>query len=153
MKNILIVLCCSCFCFIHSQHNFTSLGSTETFDSFELDYSFGQVFIETSVSKTNFSMEGIHQVFPLSQTYFFNDVNILYYPNPTRDYVYLSFENFNKFNLEFTVFDIKGMLLDTGMFFSNPGKISLGKYSDGIYFIKITYLNKLIKSFKIILKR
>lgn len=153
MKNILIVLCCSCFCFINSQHNFTTLGSTVNFDSYELDYSFGQVFIETSVSKTNFSMEGIHQVFPLSQTYFFNDVKILYYPNPTRDYVYLSFENFNKFNLEFTVFDTKGSVLDTGMFFSNPGKINLGKYSDGIYFIKITYLNNTIKSFKIILKR
>ena len=71
-------------------------------------------------------------------------LNLKSYPNPTKENITISIENFNG-NIQTEVYDIIGNRLQT----TNETTISLRDYSKGIYILKVAYGDK-VKEVKVI---
>ena len=71
-------------------------------------------------------------------------LNLKSYPNPTKENITISIENFNG-NIQTEVYDIIGNRLQT----TNETTISLRDYSKGIYILKVACGDK-VKEVKVI---
>ncbi|MBK6984779.1 MAG: T9SS type A sorting domain-containing protein [Bacteroidetes bacterium] len=72
------------------------------------------------------------------------------YPNPTKDFLKLKLENYKSENLTYHLYQLDGKIIETKKIENLDVTISMEHLASGIYFLKITELNKDIKTFKII---
>lgn len=75
----------------------------------------------------------------LNETSFENNFKISFYPNPTKDYLYINFGTNPDSNYTLQIFDINGKIVQTEIF-SNPKQIeaiSVSSLSKGIYLANI----------------
>lgn len=76
-----------------------------------------------------------------------NEINdVLLFPNPAEDFLFLSFENFNYDNLE--IYDILGnkVIVESILYRSSPYKIDISGLNAGVYYLRIKDKNyKFIK--------
>lgn len=120
-----------------------------------VSYSVGQV-VYTTYSGTNGSVaQGVQQPYEISVITAIEeakDINLVCtaYPNPTNDLLKLKIENFNKENLTYQLYDIKGNLLENNIIKEDETVVSIGRLSAGVYFVRIVDKSKEIKVFKII---
>lgn len=119
-----------------------------------MSYSVGQVVYTTNSSVSNGSVaQGVHQPFEISVVETIVEakgVNLSVSPNPTTDYLLLSFTDFDASKLSFQLFDMSGKLLQSEKITSNQTSISMQNLVPATYFVKVTENNKQIKTFKII---
>lgn len=121
--------------------------------TYQMDWTVGEVAIETYSNATYTLTQGFHQNTytvtaienPTSQ-----DVRMTAYPNPASDFI--TIENTEDSNMEYSIVltDINGKTYLIEKYFDSKKKINLSKYSKGIYFINVKSGNKTIKSFKVI---
>ena len=84
------------------------------------------IFLEGNWISLNTGVQDKYQPFTLKT-----------FPNPTKEDITISIENFNG-NIQTEVYDIIGNGLQT----TNETTISLRDYSKGIYILKVTYGNR-----------
>lgn len=87
------------------------------------------------------------------------ELEVLSYPNPSIDFVYLKVEmykkgnlkteNYEKDNLSYQLFDLAGRLLDSKKIIGNETKIVLSSFVPGYYYLKVTQNDKIAKTIKI----
>ena len=80
------------------------------------------------------------------------DLGFSVYPNPTKDILNLKIANFNNGKLSYQLFSLQGQLLLSETVNSEITRISMYRFSDGMYVLKVNLNNKEVKSFKIFKK-
>jgi hypothetical protein len=121
-----------------------------------VSYTIGQMFNSTQTGTNGFLItEGVQQayeIFTLTSVPQAENISleILVYPNPVTEYLTIQLNDYETADLQFKIFNMKGNLLKTVKAKGNETLINASGFSSGIYFVKITDNQKLIKTFKII---
>ena len=72
------------------------------------------------------------------------------YPNPTSGSLKLRIENYDIKNLKYHIYAINGTFIQSNKVVNNETLVSIEKFVPGVYFMKVTDNNKVVKTFKII---
>jgi hypothetical protein len=132
-----------------------SAGDSYSNSSYLMDWSIGELSIETYTSSTMIISQGFHQgeyvVTRIDEIPFF-DFSITAFPNPTSDLICLKVESTKVEHINYAVSDISGKVLLNGNTANQLEQINFSNYAPGVYFMSVTQNNKLLKSFKIIKK-
>lgn len=83
------------------------------------------------------------------------DFNLMIYPNPAREYLYISFENPENNTLTFSIYNSKGNVVYKQMYLDHSGnkfKIPTKNFENGVYFIKMVFGKQIYSSNFISLK-
>ncbi len=159
MKRLILTIAVAfSICTINAQTASPLLVSTagESFNntSYQLDWSIGEIQTETYIASGQMLTQGFHQ-----SSYFGTSIDqnpllefiISAFPNPTYDFISLNFDNVQNFgNVEYSITDLSGRVLQTKELKSDLEQISFSNYAVGTYFIIVQQNSKLVKSFKII---
>jgi len=130
-------------------------GDVYNGSDFTLSWSIGEGVIETFSNNEIVLTQGFHQ--PSLKVTLIDeaeDINFHFdvYPNPTRDFVTISYSAEEEINCSTQLFDMSGKLIYSKAL---KGKeltehIDLTKYSSNIYILRIVDTNgKLVKSYKV----
>ena len=79
-----------------------------------------------------------------------NNLSFSVYPNPTAGTLKLRIENYDIKNLKYHIYAINGTLFQSTKVVDNETLVSIEKFVPGVYFMKVTDNNKVVKTFKII---
>jgi hypothetical protein len=72
------------------------------------------------------------------------DISI--YPNPTKSYIKIEFNQTQILPTTYYIIDIKGSIVQKGDIFSHTKKLDVSKLSNGMYFITFKYDNSFFLS-------
>ena len=120
-----------------------------------VSYTTGQV-INNTYSGTNGSIaQGVQQPYEISVVTGIEEakdisLQCFAFPNPANDFLTLKLENYKTKNLTYHIYDINGKLLESKEIIDNETKIAMSNLLPSIYFLKLNFNKKEIKSFKII---
>jgi hypothetical protein len=81
------------------------------------------------------------------------ELSMIVYPNPTSDFVMLRIddsESFREGALTYSLYDVKGQMLDRQAIGNLSNRIGLSDFTNGIYFIKVHENERELKVFKVI---
>ncbi len=130
----------------------SSAGESFNNTSYQLDWSIGECITTTHTAGDYVLTQGFHQ-----NSYVItavedlrSDIYMSVYPNPTSDFISLKVESSKAEDLQYTITDFSGRVLQTSNFVGDIEQINFSNYAVGTYFISVTENNQLIKSFKII---
>jgi len=130
-----------------------SAGATFKNTNYQLDWSIGELQTETYKSGQTMFTQGFQQgtyiITALSQI---KDLQfaITAFPNPATDFITLKIEKPELENMQYTLTELSGRVLQTNYITNNHHQINLRGIATGAYFLNIQSENKTIKSFKII---
>ena len=160
MKKILLTgLGILIVCFVSAQsvtpELVSSSGGHYEGSSYQLDWSIGEVAVETYTGTTYTLSQGFHQntyTVTAVKKLKFDNVEITAYPNPTSDFI--TIKNSDKLQKDLTVevADIQGKIYLIEKYTSDKKKVNFAKFSAGMYFLNVKLKGTTIKSFKIIKK-
>jgi len=143
-----------CFTGVSAQEAILATGSNVTGSGGKVSYSVGQIAYTSQVGSNGSITQGIQQPYEIFSTVDIENAKInlemSVFPNPTTDNLTLTINDIEFSNLTFQVFDVNGKLLQRKKIAGNQTAIDFGKYSTGIFFLKIMQRKLEIKSFKII---
>lgn len=132
-------------------------GGGSAVSAFEYSYSLGQVFTEFSNNTIGSSSQGVQQVFQLELV---TDINperqvlqLDVSPNPVAETLNVSFKEAQWTSLEYTLLDIRGSIIETGVINDVETSINCSSLTAGTFIVKIyneasgaIYTFRLIKS-------
>ncbi|GEN66677.1 hypothetical protein CRH01_12450 [Chryseobacterium rhizosphaerae] len=78
--------------------------------------------------------------------------DILIYPNPFKEYLYLDFTTNDYKNSEYQLFDSQGKLIKKDMILQSKSELNFSALPSAMYIIRISRNGENIKTFKIIKK-
>lgn len=83
---------------------------------------------------------------------FYNQDEFSYYPNPTKEMLFLKWENKNDMPIKLSIFDVNGKLIQDLEIFQSEMEmtISFAEMPVGVYILEMSYKNSDSKSIKII---
>jgi hypothetical protein len=129
-------------------------GGNATGTSGKISYSIGQTIYSSAVGPNGSSSQGVQQAFQITtlgaESFPEIALSMVVYPNPTTTVVNLKIENYNYQSLAYELYNINGKLLEQKKIDNNQTPIQMENLAPGIYFLKISEENELIKTFKII---
>jgi len=130
----------------------SSAGDSFNNTSYQLDWSIGECITATHSAGSYVITQGFHQnsYVVTSVEDLRTDISISVYPNPTTDFISLKIESSKVEDMQYTITDFSGRVLQTDNFTDDIEQINFSNYAAGTYFISVTENNQLIKSFKII---
>ena len=153
MLQILLLTSVFALCQSLSFELVSSSGDQFINSSYELEWSIGEIQTESYSQTSQILTQGFHQ-----NTYIITTIeqsselkfDVLAYPNPTSDFVNLKIQDSKVDNLQYTLTDINGKVLQINNFSSSNQQIDFSKFAIGSYFILVSQNKHLIKSFKIV---
>jgi len=116
-----------------------SAGDFYSNSTAQLSFTFGEMITETVTSTNNIITQGFQQPEETNVGIYeseLNNLNLVIYPNPTRDIVTLNFKETN-YSGEYYLFDVTGKLLAQNVINNSTVVINLTSYTEGVYFLKI----------------
>lgn len=122
-------------------------------------YSVGEVVYTTNVGSNGSEAQGVQQPFEISVVNGLEEAEAIHltftaYPNPTKDFLTLKVENYDKENLSYNLYDINGKLLANKILSGNETIISMENFVSATYFLKVLQSKQgsiqEIKTFKIV---
>ena len=157
---LLLVVQHRSFCQKIFLNNFSASGSTITSNNGILSYTIGQVFFSHAETDSHYLGEGVQQGYQQISSNNNEDIDtsgpstldILVYPNPTPDIVFLSFRDLD---LEtdknsYQLYNYQGKLIMNNIIKSVKTPIDLTAFSSSIYILQVFIEEKLWKTIKII---
>lgn len=155
LKLSVILLMCLGLTSLHGQVTIPSSGGNSVGSGGSISYTVGQVFYSTITSTTASSAQGVQQPFEISVVTEIEEVASIHlsavaYPNPTRDYLTLSVDDYNFSNLSYHLYDMQGKLLQSENISVNKISIAMHNRVAGTYFLKVLQSKQSVKTFKII---
>jgi hypothetical protein len=111
----------------------------------------------TSKGTNNQVMEGVQQAYEIitlstTETAGSDKKDILLYPNPFKDFLFVDFTTNDYRNSEFQLFDSSGKLLKQDKIKESKSEFNFSELPSAMYIIRINQNGKNIKTFKIIKK-
>ena len=130
----------------------SSSGDSFNNTSYQLDWSIGECITATHSAGDYVITQGFHQnsYVVTSVEDLRTDIQMSVYPNPTSDFISLKVESSKAEDMQYTITDFSGRVLQTANFVEDIEQINFTNYAVGTYFITVLENNQLIKSFKII---
>jgi len=144
-------------CFhINAQKAILATGSDATGSNGSLSYSVGQIDYYNKGSNSQI-MEGVQQAYEITtlsttETSAADKNDILLYPNPFKDFVFLDFTTNDYKNSEYQLFDSSGKLLKEEKIKHSKSEFNFSSLPSAMYIIRVNKDGKNIKTFKIIKK-
>ncbi len=157
-KILLIVgLCIFNTITLHGQQTIPATGGNATGSGGTVSYSIGQITYHTYDGPDNTVAQGVQQPYEISVvTAIENTEGIIIdykvYPNPAHGLIKLIINPFDSGDFRYSLFDIKGILIQDNKVLGEETEISLESLNPTIYFLKVIKDNKEIKVFKIVKK-
>ncbi|MBW8522018.1 T9SS type A sorting domain-containing protein [Chryseobacterium chendengshani] len=139
---------------INAQKALLATGSNAAGGNGSVSYSVGQIDFTT---KGNQIMEGVQQAYEITtlsttETAGSDKKDILLYPNPFKDFLFVDFTTNDHRNSEFQLFDSSGKLLKEDKIKESKSEFNFSALPSAMYIIRINQNGKNIKTFKIIKK-
>lgn len=140
-----------------AQQSPTASGGDATGTNGSVSYSVGQIVYLTSSGSNGSISEGVQQPFEISEVLGSEDfsnliTDIKIYPNPSTDVLTLNLINQDNLELDYQIIDNNGKLLTSDKIIANETNIDVAALPSSIYYLKITNVNKEVKTYKIIKK-
>jgi hypothetical protein len=140
---------------LSAQQTTDAAGGNASGSGGSASYSIGQPVYTTHIGTNGSVAQGVQQPYEISIVTEIKEakdisLSFLVYPNPTTDFLKLKTENYTSENLRYHLYQLDGKILETKKIESLDVSISMEHLASGIYFLKITELDKDIKTFKII---
>lgn len=131
-------------------------GADATGGNGSVSYSVGQIDYLVKGSNREIS-EGVQQVYEITslstnETLTSTEKDILLYPNPFKDYLYLDFTTNNFKGAEYQLFDAQGKLIKTDKIIQSKSEFNFSLLPSAMYIIRINQNGENLKTFKIIKK-
>lgn len=149
-KKILFASFCFCSVTIWSQEAVSTQGDSYSNTSGSIDYTIGEVVINTVSDGTNDITQGFHQTnwnF-LSLEDNMPEMTVNVFPNPLTDVLMVQTKGFELIQLE--LFDNNGRIVYEGEMTSSSFPIPVSRLSSGNYNLKLSKNNTILKTFKLI---
>jgi len=158
MKKLLTIVMLLCkFAFVHGQVTPQDLISPvgDSFENslYQLDWSIGELSIETYSDTINILTQGFHQGnYSITVVEQVKDLEceINVFPNPATDLITIKLSNNSYNSLSYNLVDINGKILIVDHLASNQNQIDIKTLTVGSYFFNIISNGKSLKTFKII---
>jgi hypothetical protein len=138
---------------LRAQEVVPSQGDTYTNSSISMDFTIGEVIINTVTDGSNDLTQGFHQTSLIITNVEDLETNFLVnlFPNPTAEMVTLSIEKYQ--GVTYRLFDAIGKLLKEALVTESNTTVNVSDYPKGAYLLTLTEAeNKKIKTYKIIKK-
>ncbi len=140
---------------LHAQSAVMTSGGNATGSNGSVSYSVGQVAY--LVKGSNQILEGIQQPYEITvvlatEETADNQKDILLYPNPFKDFLYLDFTSNDYRNSEYQLFDSQGKFIKSGKITESKSEFNFSDLPSAMYIIRINQKGENIKTFKIIKK-
>ncbi|MCX8522544.1 T9SS type A sorting domain-containing protein [Chryseobacterium formosus] len=141
---------------INAQKAVLATGSNATGSNGSLSYSVGQIDYYNKGSNSQI-MEGVQQAYEITtlstnETSATDKKDILLYPNPFKDFVFLDFTTNDYKNSEYQLFDSSGKLLKEEKIKESKSEFNFSTLPSAMYIIRVNQNGKNLKTFKIIKK-
>ncbi|MDF2551859.1 MAG: C-terminal target protein [Chryseobacterium sp.] len=154
MYGIFLILCATSE--VSAQKAVLAAGSNATGGNGSASYSIGQIDY-TSKGTNNQANEGVQQAYEIitlstTETAGSDKKDILLYPNPFKDFLFVDFTTNDYRNSEFQLFDSSGKLLKENKIKESKSEFNFSELPSAMYIIRINQNGKNIKTFKIIKK-
>jgi len=155
LKLILFTISLTYFGNIQAQESVNSSGGNAIGSGGKLGYTIGQITYHQNSSGTHSASQGIQQSFEISTVLSVENtehlkLQLTAFPNPTTKYLTLSFGEKGKTRTAYQLFDVSGKLLQSKSNLQNKETVPMQNFSNGVYYLKVSNKNNLIKTFKII---
>jgi hypothetical protein len=133
----------------------TTAGNTGTSANSIVDWTLGEIAIETLTQTSSILTQGFHQNFVghPNAVELIIDSEFAFYPNPARDLLYLTFKKSIKVQYQIELFNMKGLKVRNAIVEPecNIEKIDLNNLPGGIYLLKISTIEgKTLKTNKFV---
>ncbi len=139
-----------------AQQSFNASGGSTNGASGSIAFSIGQAFTKSTFTSTFSATEGVHQAYEISNLGVDDNPSIVLemkvYPNPTSSILFLNFADFAKRSSSYELFDTSGKMIRNAKIQSKESQIDLQQSPSGIYILKVSAENVVLKTFKIIKK-
>jgi len=140
-----------------AQETLVASGGDETGSNGSIAYSVGQLVYNSSTGSNGSIVEGIQQVYEVSEVLSSLDFldlskNLKVSPNPSTDMLKLSMENTDDLQLNYVLIDSNGKVVKKDTIYSNETDIYVANLPSSTYFLKIINQQKEVKVFKVIKK-
>jgi hypothetical protein len=140
--------------FVYSQEVISASAGSATGSLGSGSYTVGQVFYTTHTAATGSVSQGVQQPFEIQtlSNPALTTVNLtaVTYPNPTKDFIILKITDSALHNLRYTLFDVNGKAIASGLITESSTQIQLKYLAIGAYILKVSQQNESLKTFKIL---
>lgn len=140
----------------NAQKSINAAGLNASGANGSASYSVGQIDYTTK-GTNNQVMEGVQQAYEIitlstTETSGTDKKDILLYPNPFKDFLFLDFTTNDYRNSDFQLFDSSGKLLKSDKITQSKSEFNFSSLPSAMYIIRINQNGKNIKTYKIIKK-
>jgi len=124
---------------------FSSAGSSSVANDVVLDWSFGQIAVNTISNEAYHLTQGFHQANPNQSVHVSDPSHVTlfsHYPNPTTGIINFDFEQAYSEGTILEVYDLRSRLIQKFELdaVASSYQLDLSSYSDGSYLVKVIYL-------------
>jgi len=128
----------------------SSAGETQSNATVSIDFSVGELAIETITNSSNTLTQGFHQTqfLYINLTEISEPINVISYPNPVVNELIVEIPN-NSQTMDLIIYSMEGKIIDSFRI-NETLKIGFSKFTPGTYIISLKNNTELIKSYKII---
>ncbi|MBK8280016.1 MAG: T9SS type A sorting domain-containing protein [Saprospiraceae bacterium] len=141
------------YSFLHSQSNFVSAGGDVKNSTGSISSSIGPWDYLTIKSNSGTISQGIQQSYLTLSTPYedgMKEIEITIMPNPTINFVNLTISKFTPLKYQYSIFDIKGVLIQQSKITDKSTRINLESLPASTYLLQVNNNQRTIKTFKII---
>jgi hypothetical protein len=135
---------------VYSQEVISSQGETYTNSNGSIDFTLGEVVINTGTDGNNDLTQGFHQTkwnF-LGVEDFVLDYEATIFPNPTAEVLIVKSRAFQ--NVTYSLYDAQGKLVIHAKLSAEQTPIQIGQFAPGGYSLNLSNEKQLLKTFKLI---
>lgn len=141
--------------YVSAQENINTSGGNTSGSVGSVAYSIGQTVYNTHTSTNASVSQGVQQPYEISIVTEVKEakdilLSFVVYPNPTTNLLKLKTNSYNNDNLTYYLYQLDSKILETKKIENAETSISMEHLASGVYFLKISELNKDIKTFQII---
>ena len=141
-------------CILQAQEVVTTSGGNASGTGGSVSYTLGQITYKTNTGSSGSVAQGVQQPYEISVVTGVEDADItlemVVYPNPVTDVLRLKLGDTELQNFKYQLYDMNSIISRDNKIESNQTDIIMSNNVAGVYFLKITKDNKLMKIFKII---
>ena len=139
---------------VYSQEAIPVSGGEANGPGGSVSYTVGQVFYTTYTGSTGSVSQGVQQPyeFQVIRKSKLKNINLtaVTYPNPTKDFIILKITDSAFNNLRYTLFDANVKFIASDAISASRTQIQMKYLTIGVYILKVSKKNKILKTFKII---
>lgn len=129
----------------YAQHSFNATGNDVSSSTGKVAYSIGQVFYNVAGDTSIQIQEGVQQAYSISNVstdQLRNAIELKCFPNPTSNRLLLEIIEDECLTLSYELIDVKGLVCYTDKINHTITEINMSGYASGVYFLKVSSVEK-----------